>query len=279
MVRKRRHGRSGMAVAGAMNSLPGIHWRDALASAGQVTTPSKSTERLLRTASAKAHTSPRVLFLGPESATRGKCTQALNRSGLTIEAADPRDAVLRLSSGTPYALILLDTAQLSDSQSTACIVRRLTRAPLLILTEQGSLADHPKYRTPGVTEYLIKPYTPADLLTHTWRLISCPKASDIAWPRLADLAVDRKRGKAFRRSIDLRLTATQFELLEVLMTHPGRVMSRERLMAAVWGPRVDPQCSIVRVAMLRLRQRLDDPFDLKLIHTVHYEGYVMELRL
>ncbi|MDR6522089.1 response regulator transcription factor [Variovorax gossypii] len=227
----------------------------------------------------KLHASPRVLFLGPESAARDKFSHILNRSGLTIETVHPRHAELRISSGAPYALILLDTALLSDALPTVCSMQRMTRTPLLVLTERSHVPDCLASQGLCTTETLFKPCAPGDLLTRVWALIFNPKAPDVTWPRLADLAIDRKRGKAFRRGIDLRLTATQFDLLDVLMAHPGRVMSRERLMAAVWGPRVDPQCSIVRVAMLRLRQRLDAPFDLKLIHTVHYEGYVVELRL
>jgi two-component system copper resistance phosphate regulon response regulator CusR len=219
-----------------------------------------------------------VLFLGTEKEARDKLGSAFGRCGFAIDVAGPGDAEARLSAGKPYALILLDTAQLVGTQAAICSVRRLTGAPLLVLTERDRLADRLEGLARGATEYLVRPYALGDLLARAWALVSRANEPDSSLLRLADLAVDRKRGKAFRRDIDLRLSATQFELADVLMAHRGQVMSRARLLAAVWGLRTSQQCNIVRVAILRLRQRLDDPFDLKLIHTVHREGYVMELR-
>lgn len=83
----------------------------------------------------------------------------------------------------------------------------------------------------------------------------------------------------FRAAIRAAISATLFEFLDVLMAHRGRVMSRAGLIKAVWGSSAHHQRdNIVTVAILRLRQKLDDPFDLKLIHTVHRKGYVLEVR-
>ena len=114
-----------------------------------------------------------------------------------------------------------------------------------------------------------------DPIARAWTRGSPAADAGDEWLRLADLAVDPRRGKAFRRNIDLGLSATLFGLLEVLMAHRGHVMTRESLIQAVWGSRKGLPDNIVTVAILRLRRKLDDPFDLKLIHTVHRVGYVL----
>jgi two-component system copper resistance phosphate regulon response regulator CusR len=155
----------------------------------------------------------------------------------------------------------------------------MTSAPLLVLTGRGRLADRVEGLAPGAIEYLAGPCAMDDLLTRAWALTSRDESPDAALLRLADLAIDRKRGKAIRQGMDLRLSATLFELLDVLVAHRGHVMSRARLIGSVWGARANHQHdNLVTLAILRLRQRLDDPFDLKLIHTVHRKGYVLELR-
>ncbi|MGJ7527492.1 winged helix-turn-helix domain-containing protein [Variovorax sp. GB1P17] len=220
-----------------------------------------------------------ILLLGAESRTRATLGSALWRSGFAVDVADPDDADARLSAGKPYALVLLDLAPPAATQAAIASVRRMTSTPLLVLTERGLSANGFEGLAPGTTEYLPQPCAMDHVLARAWALASPHGGADAALLRLADLAIDRKRGKAIRQGTELRLSVTQFELLDVLMASRGHVMSRTRLIHAVWGSRGSRQHdNMVTVAILRLRQRLDDPFDLKLIHTVHRKGYVLELR-
>jgi|GEM_PF-6948283 two-component system copper resistance phosphate regulon response regulator CusR len=220
-----------------------------------------------------------ILLLGAENQMRSKLGSALWRSGFAVDVADPATAGSQLSTGKPYAMILLDVAPLEVTQATIDSVRRTSSAPLLVLTGRDRPEGRVEELAPGATEYLAGPYAMDDLLTRAWALTSRDESPDAALLRLADLAIDRKRGKAIRRGMDLSLSATLFELLDVLMAHRGHVMSRARLIHAVWGSRATHQHdNLVTLAILRLRQRLDDPFDLKLIHTVHRQGYVLEIR-
>jgi two-component system copper resistance phosphate regulon response regulator CusR len=199
-----------------------------------------------------------ILLLGADHQKRNRLGSALCRSGFAVDAASPGDAEWRLSTGKPYALVVLDVAPPAATQAAITSVRRMTGAPLLVLAEPCAMDD---------------------FLARAWALTSRDDSADGALLRLADLAIDRKRGKALRHGMDLGLSATLFELLDVLMAHRGRVMSRAGLIKAVWGSSVHHQRdNIVTVAILRLRQKLDDPFDLKLIHTVHRKGYVLEVR-
>jgi len=199
-----------------------------------------------------------ILLLGAEHPTRHKLGSGLCQSGFAVDVASPADAQLRLSTGKPYALVVLDLAPPAATQAAIRSVRRMTSAPLLVLAE---------------------PYAMDDFLARAWALASRDESAESAFLRLADLAIDHKRGKALRQGTDLGLSATLFELLHVLMLHRGRVMSRAGLIKAVWGSSAHHRHdNIVTVAILRLRQRLDAPFDLKLIHTVHRKGYVLEVR-
>lgn len=220
-----------------------------------------------------------ILLLGAENQKRSKLGSALSRSGFAVDVAATGNAEARLSTDKPYALILLDAAPPETTRAAIDSVRRMTSAPLLVLTGRDRLAGRVEGPALGTTEYLAGPYAMDALLTRAWALTSCEESPDAALLRLADLAIDRKRGKAIRRGVDLSLSATLFELLDVLMAHRGHVMSRARLINAVWGSRPTHQRdNLVTLAILRLRQRLDDPFELKLIHTVHRKGYVLEIR-
>ncbi|MGJ7582928.1 winged helix-turn-helix domain-containing protein, partial [Variovorax sp. RHLX14] len=90
-----------------------------------------------------------------------------------------------------------------------------------------------------------------DLLTRAWALTSRDESPDAALLRLADLAIDRKRGKAIRQGMDLRLSATLFELLDALMARRGQVLSRAELIKAVWGASTGERDNMVTVGILR----------------------------
>ncbi|KQW54459.1 response regulator transcription factor [Variovorax sp. Root411] len=218
-----------------------------------------------------------VLFLGAESSMRDELGGVLGRCGLAVDVADSRDVGAWLSSGKPYALVLLDAGQPAAAHAAIRCVRGHTNAPLLVLTQRDPLADRLEGLAQGATEYLVKPCAPGDLLARAWALADRGHGPDAPVLRLADLAIDRARGKAFRQGMDLGLSATLFELLDVLMVHRGQVLSRARLIKAVWGSNADERDNMVTVGILRLRQKLDDPFGLKLLHTVRGQGYVLKL--
>jgi len=219
-----------------------------------------------------------ALFLGSEHRMREEFGSVLGRCGFAIDVAAARDAAAWLSAGKPYALILLDATQPAADHAAIRSVRRGTQAPLLVLTQRDQLADRLAGLAEGATEYIVRPYASADLLAHAWALASRGRGPEAPVLWLADLAIDRARGRAFRQGVDLGLSATLFELLYVLMTHRGQVLSRERLIKDVWGSGADDRDNMVTVGILRLRQKLDVPFRLKLIHTVRGQGYVLGLR-
>lgn len=218
-----------------------------------------------------------VLLLTSGDGVRDELGGMLGRCGFAVDQADPRSADTWLSAGKSYALVLLDTAPAASARAAISAVRHSTDAPLLVLTQRDSLNDRLEGLALGATEYMVKPCAPADVLECAWTLASRGHPPKPGVQRLADLVVDRERGKAFRRGVDLQLSATLFELLDVLMAHKGQVLSRAELIKAVWGSNAEERDNMVTVGILRLRHKLDDPFGPKLIHTVRGEGYVLAL--
>jgi two-component system copper resistance phosphate regulon response regulator CusR len=221
---------------------------------------------------------PPMNVLHLKSGTHDEFDCVLGRCGVTVDVVDFRAVGAWLFTGKSYALILVDVAQSAAVHVAIRSIRRISLAPLLVLTRRDQLVDRLEGLAQGATEYLVRPCAPADLVARVWALASGHHGPVVAARRLADLAIDRTRGKAFRQGVDLGLSATLFELLDVLMEHSGEAMSHARLIEAVWGLNVGARDNMVTVGILRLRQKLDDPFGVKLLHTVRGQGYVLKLR-
>jgi DNA-binding response OmpR family regulator len=150
--------------------------------------------------------------------------------------------------------------------------------PVLMLTALGSVEDRVAGLRMGADDYLVKPFAFEELLARIEALMrrsrEMRKAGD---GRLvvADLVLDREKVQASRGGRVIELTAKELALLELLMSAPGRVFSRERILANVWGVDEDPLTNIVDVYIRRLRAKVDEGFDVPLIATVRGMGYRM----
>lgn len=151
--------------------------------------------------------------------------------------------------------------------------------PILMLTAQGSLEDRVTGLRLGADDYLCKPFEFEELLA---RLEALARRSRDTRPRqasrlvVADLELDRERMQARRGGRLLPLTARELALLELLMSAPGRLFSRERILANVWGTSEDPLTNIVDVYIRRLRAHIDTAGLPPLIHTARGLGYRLE---
>lgn len=151
--------------------------------------------------------------------------------------------------------------------------------PILMLSALGTVEDRVAGLRLGADDYLPKPFDFEELLA---RLESLARRSRelrrISPARLtvADLVFDRERMQASRGGRPLGLTAKELALLELMMSAPGRLFSRERILANVWGASEDPLTNIVDVYIRRLRAKIDDGSDRPLIHTVRGLGYRLE---
>lgn len=151
--------------------------------------------------------------------------------------------------------------------------------PILMLTALGSTTDRVTGLRMGADDYLCKPFEFEELLARLEALAR--RGREVQAPRgqvlqVADLVLDLQRMQAFRADQPLNLTARELALLELLMSAPGRLFSRERILSSVWGQSEDPLTNVVDVYIRRLRSKIDEGQPQALIHTVRGLGYRLE---
>jgi DNA-binding response OmpR family regulator len=192
-----------------------------------------------------------------------------------------QDAAREAQPGDAPTVLVLDLMLPGLSGLEICQTLRSAQValPILMLTAQGSLEDRVTGLRLGADDYLCKPFEFEELLA---RLEALARRGREQRPRqanrlvVADLELDRERMQASRAGRPLQLTARELALLELLMSAPGRMFSRERILANVWGTHEDPLTNIVDVYIRRLRARIDLDGLPPLIHTARGLGYRLE---
>jgi two-component system OmpR family response regulator len=149
--------------------------------------------------------------------------------------------------------------------------------PILVLTAQDSVEGKVDALRAGADDYVTKPFALEELVARVEAISRRPK--DLAPPvlQLADLAVDVGRREVTRAGDAIELTPKEYEVLLYLISHPGRVMSRTLITEAVWDYHFDPGTNLVDVVINRLRKKIDQGREPKLIHTVRGVGYVAKV--
>jgi len=204
---------------------------------------------------------------------------ATGPDGLALARAAARDEA-REPGATPTLLVLdLMLPGLSGLEVCQTLRAEGVALPILMLTALGTLDDRVAGLRTGADDYLCKPFEFEELLARLEALArrgrpQRPRAS--AQLVVADLVFDRERMRVTRAGRPIVLTARELALLELLMSAPGRLFSRERILAAVWGSSEDPLTNIVDVYIRRLRSKVDEGFEPALIHTQRGLGYRLE---
>jgi len=157
--------------------------------------------------------------------------------------------------------------------------RQNSSTRIMMLTAQGRLADRIKGLDLGADDYLVKPFEFPELLARVRTLMRPSVHSPVPDVlRVADLELDQGRHRAFRGLQRIDLTTKEFALLHLLMRQSGVVLSRTQIISFVWDMNFDCDTNVVEVSIRRLRAKIDDPFERKLIHTLRGVGYVLEDR-
>lgn len=178
-------------------------------------------------------------------------------------------------------VVLLDVMLPGMTGLEVCQTLRAAQVhlPILMLTALGALEDRVTGLRLGADDYLVKPFEFEELLARIEALARRGREQvQAASSRLevADLVLDRETMRVSRAGRPLTLTARELALLELLMSAPGRLFSRERILANVWGTNEDPLTNVVDVYIRRLRSKIDEGFDRPLIHTQRGMGYRLE---
>jgi two-component system OmpR family response regulator len=153
---------------------------------------------------------------------------------------------------------------------------RGVRTPVLILSARRTVDDRVRGLQAGGDDYLTKPFAFAELLARVQALIR--RATGAAEPTrltVGDLSLDLLTRKVQRGPVAIELRPREFALLEYLMRNAGRVVSKTSILSQVWGYNFDPSTNVVDVLVSRLRDRIDRPFPVKLLHTVRGVGYIL----
>ncbi len=155
--------------------------------------------------------------------------------------------------------------------------QRGLNTPVLILTAKDTVDDRVHGLDSGADDYLVKPFAVAEVLARIRALLRRGRPDQILRLQQTDLEMDLVTRKVVRATRLLELTVKEFEVLEYLLRHRGRVVSREMLARDVWRvtARATPFDNVIDVTIARLRRKVDDPFDTKLLHTVRGVGFVL----
>jgi len=162
-------------------------------------------------------------------------------------------------------------------QVLSTLRKRGSQTPVLILTARDAIEDRVRGLDSGADDYLVKPFAFPELLARVRARLRRGRSEQASHLEVADLEVDVTSRKVRRSGRNLELTTREFELLEYLLRHKEQIVSREMLARDIWKEtaRATPLDNVMDVHINRLRRKVDEPFDRKLIHTVRGVGFVV----
>ncbi|MFM0205399.1 heavy metal response regulator transcription factor IrlR [Paraburkholderia fungorum] len=221
----------------------------------------------------------RILIVEDEAKTGTYLRKGLTEAGFVADWVQDGVTGQHLALTEDYDLIILDVMLPGlDGWAVLKNLRHIRSTPVLLLTARDDLDDKVRGLEMGGDDYLIKPFDFAELLARVRSILRRGHARDTASLHVADLALDLTRRKATRQGDTILLTAKEFALLWLLMRRQGEILPRSTIASQVWDMNFDSDTNVVDAAIRRVRAKVDDNYEPKLIHTVRGMGYVLEER-
>jgi len=220
----------------------------------------------------------RVLVVEDEKKTASFIRKALQSEGFAVDVCHHGDEALAAVAATPFDGIVLDIMLPGrDGLSILRLLReQANRTPVLLLSARGEVNERVEGLNAGADDYLPKPFAIAELVARVRAMGRRGGESKSPVLRVGDLRLDTISHRAQRGGKFFDLTAREFRLLEFLMRSAGRICGRMSIIEKVWDYDFDPGTNLVDVYIKRLREKIDDGFESKLLHTVRGAGYVMK---
>ncbi|HEX9444441.1 MAG TPA: response regulator transcription factor [Candidatus Binatia bacterium] len=221
----------------------------------------------------------RVLIAEDDEKIASFIAKGLKQAGFAVDHSADGEEGLYLATAHPYDVAVIDI--MLPKLDGLSLIERLRRQkidiPVIILSAKRSVDDRVKGLHAGSDDYMTKPFAFSELLARVQALIR--RASKITEPaRLSagDLSVDLLTREVVRAGRKIELQPREFALLEYLMHHAGKVVSKSMIMEHVWSYDFDPQTNVVDVLVCRLRNKVDRDFEKKMIHTQRGVGYALK---
>jgi two-component system copper resistance phosphate regulon response regulator CusR len=204
--------------------------------------------------------------------------RGLSEAGYQVDLVDDGAEGLRVASDGHYDVVVLDLRlpSMEGREVLRTLRDRGNPVPVLVLTAQDAVDFKVQALRMGADDYVTKPFALEELLARVEALSRRPKAIAPPVLRVADLALDTGSREVVRSGRPIELTPKEYAVLEYLMRHHGRVMPRTLITEYAWDYHFDPGTNIVDVVITRLRKKIDQGREPKLIHTVRGVGYVVK---
>lgn len=221
----------------------------------------------------------RVLVVEDDKKIASFVANGLRQNGFAVDECGDGESGLEMARSVPYDVAVVDIMlpKLDGLTLVQTIRRERKLLPVLILSARTTVDDRVKGLQAGGDDYLVKPFAFSELLARVQALIR--RATHTPEPtklQAADLAMDLITREVKRGETTIELQPREFALLEFLLRHPGRVVTKTMLLEHVWDYSFDPQTNVVDVLVHRVRSKVDKDFSPKLIHTIRGVGYVLK---
>jgi len=221
----------------------------------------------------------RILVVEDEKKVAKALRDGLEAERYEVRVASTGEEGFFLVNHESFDLVVLDLMlpRHSGIEVLTTLRKRGLETPVLILTAKDTIDDRVHGLDSGADDYLVKPFAFPELLARVRALLRRGRPDQVLKLEEGDLAMDLVTRKVVRAGETLELTVKEFEMLEYLLRHVGRVVSREMLARDVWHvtARATPLDNVIDVTIARLRRKVDDPFETKLLHTVRGVGFVL----
>ncbi|MBN1957004.1 MAG: response regulator transcription factor [Desulfuromonadales bacterium] len=223
----------------------------------------------------------RILLVEDDARTAQFIKKGFTQAGLTIDHAGDGLEGLFMAQEYNYDAAVIDIMlpRLDGLNLIERLRKAQIRIPILVLSAKKSVDERILGLQTGADDYLVKPFAFTELLIRVQNIMR--RSQEQIKPTVltvADLKLDLIRRKVQRGDVDIELQHREFSLLEYLMRNAGRVVSKTMIMEHVWDYNFDPESNVVESRICRLREKVDLPKAVKLIHTVRGAGYILEVR-
>lgn len=220
----------------------------------------------------------KLLVVEDEKTLNKIVSKRLETAGYTVSSCfDGEEAINELKNDSFDAIVMdIMMPKVSGLEVLEEMKKMEISTPVLLLTAKDSIDDRVLGLDMGAQDYLVKPFAFDELLARIRVMLRVKSSNSVSVLKLADLELDRLSHTVSRAGTIIPLSVKEFEILEYLLKHQGEVLARERIESDVWNTDYCGMSNVIDVYIRYLRKKIDDGFNVKLIHTVRGVGYVLK---